>query len=64
MPVLGQHLEMKLNNQLTGIIDIDNLELYSEPDASYTFYFFPRVNLLIGHKTVTDFATVVDLGNA
>lgn len=61
-PALGEYVELKLNNKLTGIIDIDNLQLYSQADTSYTFYFFPRINLLMAHKKVTDFSTTISLG--
>lgn len=54
---------MKWNNQLTGVINILDMIAYTEPDASYDFYFFGRVNVLLGHKKVSDLSVFVDIGN-
>ena len=62
VPLINEYLELKLNDHLTGLIDLPDLLTEIEPDTSYEFYFFPRIDLLIGKKLVTDYVQVVDLG--
>ena len=59
----NQHeiVQLKLDNQVAGLIDIpdilDNLPI----NIDYDFYFFPRINLLTGHKVTTIASQLVEI---
>jgi len=55
-------IELKISNRGVGLINL--VDFYSSlfPDASYNFYFFQRINLLLAFKKVNDSSTVINLG--
>lgn len=62
VPAVGEFLELKFNSHLVGIIGLNNFELYTETDAFYTFYYFPRVTMLLAYKKLASLGTTVQLG--
>jgi hypothetical protein len=54
-------IELKISNRGVGLINLPDFYSNSLPTASYTFYFFQRVNLLLGVKKFNDSSTTINL---
>lgn len=61
-PTSTDVVELKFDNQVAGLIDIPDFMLYTEANPLFDFYFFPRINMMLGHKKFTDNVQLVELG--
>jgi hypothetical protein len=55
-------VELKISNRGVALIGLSNFYNYAFSDGSYTFYFFKRINLILGLKNANDNSATINLG--
>lgn len=55
-------MELKISSRGVALIGLNNFYNYIYNDASYNFFFFKRINLILGVKNVNDNSPTINLG--
>jgi hypothetical protein len=55
-------VELKISSRGVALIGLNSFYNYIYDDGSYDFFFFRRINLILGVKNVTDNSPTINFG--
>lgn len=64
LPIVNDVIELKVSSRAAGIAQLSSFISGVHPDTSFSFTFFPNVNVLLALKMVYNAANLINIGTA